>query len=197
MKALFCFLILIGLASAQTKSNETIVEVFELDDRNTIGEGIEILRAAALKDDKFFTLNVQLPEAKLQARFPGIVIARKVPVSLALFYLCDSADLSLTYENNLWRIQPRSGEEGADLVQIMIENVTKEELSALGIQSNFTTKNGKKWPSGKLERATMFESGLLVRATHSTHENLRTLLKLHRAGYKIPTIDSNEKPDEE
>ena len=82
--------------------------------------------------------------------------------------------------------------------QFSILDITEDELSAIGIREkgkrSFMTTAGKKWPSGEGEGefAALAEDTLIVRARRSEIENLRALLKLHRAGYKIPKIGSNQ-----
>ncbi|YCM43596.1 hypothetical protein V2O64_20010 [Verrucomicrobiaceae bacterium 227] len=195
MKTLILLFFLTNLLPAQEERKEAIIDILELDESNTIGEGINLIRQAALKGDKFFALDVQLAEAHLEAKYLGRLSLRKVPVTVALKYLCDHS-LTLSYEEGIWTIQPRSGEEGSDIIQVAITKITEADLAALGIFKKpgvgCVTSDGKKWPPIQHHQTSMIEDLLILRSTPPRIANFKALLALHRAGYKVPAIDSNQ-----
>ena len=172
-----------------------IIESYQIDESTTVRAAIDKIRQAALKGDKSFALNVQLAETHLESTYTGRMTLKKGPAAVALKYLCEYSAIELIFEDGLWTIQPRSGEEGPDIIQILLKNITPDELSALGIRKStkrFVTEDQKKWPSGEHERATLLDGSLIVRARRSELDNPETLLKLHRAGYRIPKINSRQ-----
>jgi len=196
MKIILLFLLLTRLLPAQEKPATIIIKSLQLDESNTIREGIELIRKAALKENKFFALSLQLADTHLEAQFPGALTLRNVPVEAALKYLCDSAGLDLTDEEGLWVIYPGSREEGQDERQVTIAKITQADLAALGIFKKpgmgYTTADGKKWPSGRNDKASMIDDRLILRAIPAKTAQFKALLMLHRAGYKVPAINSNQ-----
>ena len=196
MKALLVLILLLTHASAQNKLGGAIIESLHLDESNTIGEGIELVRKAALKGDKFFALDVQRPPAQLQEKFRGRMTLKKVPALVALQYICDDSRFTFAYHDGLWKISNTEREYPDDRLVYFTPEITEAESNALGIKKDpdhgVTTNNGEKWPAGEDESAALLESGLLVRGRRDTIEQLQALLTLHRAGYQIPKAGSNK-----
>lgn len=80
---------------------------------------------------------------------------------------------------------------------MIVKNITDEEYAALGLRftekGTLVTKDGKKWPTGAIESAIRLDDKLIIRALPKKIENLKALLRLHRAGYTIPKINSQKK----
>ena len=186
-----------NLVQAQDKSLGPVIETLELGQNNTVHEAIEIIRKNALKMDRLFAFSVELQKHELEAPFPSQLSLKKVPAAIALFYISDICRLDYTYKNSLWMIKPRSDVVGQDEVQVMIKDITDAEYKALGLNFNkkigLVTNDGKKWPDGEIESTTRIENHLIIRALPEKIENLKALLRLHRAGYPIPKINSLRK----
>ncbi|MDB4422474.1 hypothetical protein N9294_00750 [bacterium] len=120
---------------------------------------------------------------------------KNVPLSVALFYICDGCNLDFSYQNGLWRVGPR-GPEGQDERQIIVKKITTEEYTALGLRftekGQLVTEDGMKWPPGEIESAARLDDKLIIRAIPEKIENFKALLRLHRAGYPIPRINSQK-----
>jgi hypothetical protein len=196
MKILVALLLLTGFLTAQEETGGPIIEKLTLSESDTVGEAIALVRTAALKKDKFFALSVNLDEHELAAKFSGRLSLKKVPALIALKYLCLGSALDLTNDQGLWKIEARSNEEGPDEIQIILEGISPDEFLALGLTTKkgigLITDDGKKWPSGEFERSHRLDGKLILRASLQKVENLKALLKLLRAGYKIPKINGNQ-----
>jgi hypothetical protein len=122
------------LTVPKTRSLGPVIEIIELGLNNTVGEAIEIVRQAALKEDRFFAFSVSLHKHELAAPFEGSMTLKKVPAFVALNYICDSCRLDYVYEGGMWRIHPASWEEGQDERQMLIRDITEAEYKALGLR---------------------------------------------------------------
>ncbi|MEN8784550.1 MAG: hypothetical protein ABF379_09320 [Akkermansiaceae bacterium] len=185
------------LVRAQDKSLGPVFLKLELGQDNTVGEAIEIIRKNALKMDRLFAFSVELQKHELDAPFPSHLSLKKVPAAIALFYISDICRLDYTFKNSLWVIRTRAEVDGQDEVQMIIRNITDAEYKALGLKFDqeigLVTDDGKKWPSGEIESTAKIENHLIIRALPEKIENLKALLRLHRAGYPIPKINSQRK----
>lgn len=73
------------LTVPRTRSLGPVIEIIELGLNNTVGEAIEIVRQAALKEDRFFAFSVSLQKHELTAPFEGSMTLKKVPAFVALY----------------------------------------------------------------------------------------------------------------
>lgn len=189
-----------GMLSAQNpeakKAGGPIIDSLELNEAYTQWEALEIIRKAASKGDDSFALAVTLSESELKSKLTGSLSLRKVPTIVALSYLCEIVGLKLTYEEGIWKVENASSGVGPDEIQVRIEGITDEEYQALGLEEKpgigFVTADGKKWPTGQYESSHKFKNLLILRARRVKIDSFKALLQLHRAGYKIPKIDSNQ-----
>ena len=80
---------------------------------------------------------------------------------------------------------------------MLIRDITEAEYKALDSsfdeKGQLVTGDESKWPTGELEFAERIDDRLIIRALPEKIENLKALLKLHRAGYPIPKINSLKK----
>lgn len=83
-----------------------LIPRIEISKNHTVGEALDIIRQAGLKEDRSFAFAVELEKHELKAPVSGILTAKKIPLSVALYDICNICHLDFSYQNGLWQVSP-------------------------------------------------------------------------------------------
>ena len=204
MKALCVSLVLLVVAIATAEEPRTWVGP-KIESINTLEGGslLDVVNKirAEIKEDKDSAISVRIEVSDEELSKHSVRMALKeIPATVALSGVASIGVFEFAFENGVWVLRNPPIHERKypdDVVTLTCELATPTELAALGLAENddgkISTREGSKWPKEKWGKMQRIEDVIVVRAYRQEIESFKALLRLHRRGYTIPKINSEQR----
>ncbi|MDP0490664.1 MAG: hypothetical protein Q7Q71_06415 [Verrucomicrobiota bacterium JB023] len=180
-----------GWLGPTINSIETTEDTAALDVVNQIRAEIDNSKNAPV------ALRIEVTDVELKSRPMKSMKVRDIPAMVALRYVAMQCSYEFLFEDGMWivRDSPILERQSDDSrVTLHMPMCTTEELNALGLKADtegvVTVSKGRAWP--ETGEALYIDGVLVVKAYQWEIDCLTSLLTLHKHGYKIPAINSDQ-----
>ncbi|BDS05391.1 hypothetical protein NT6N_04310 [Oceaniferula spumae] len=168
-------------------------------DGGTLFDVVEKIRIQ-IKNDTETPIAVRIDVSDDELRkVPAKVALKKIPAVVALSYAADIGGYEFLFQNGVWVLRNTPLHQRVypgDTVALSTKLVTRDELRALGLaeaaDGKISVQQGAKWPKLPEGKITRIKDAIVIIAQRQEIDNFHALLQLHRRGYRIPTINSEQ-----
>lgn len=168
-------------------------------DGGTLLDVVNQIRGEVQKDKKSpISLRIEVSDDDL-SKISGKMALKEIPAIVALSYVASIGVFEFAFENGVWVLRNtpiHKRQYPDDIVTLTCELATSSELAALGLTEDKTGKisaqAGPKWPKEEWGQMQRIQDVIVLRAYRHEIETFNALLSLHRRGFRVPKINSEQ-----
>lgn len=197
-----CLLLLVAAtASAEEPRTWTgsRIESINTLDGGTLLDVVNQIRAEIQKDeDSSVSVRIEVSDDDLR-KISAKMALKKIPAIVALSHVASVGVFEFAFEDGVWVLRNTPIHERQypdDIVTVTCQRADSAELRTLGLiealDGTMSVQEGSKWPKEEWGLMKRIDDVIVLRAYRHEIESLNALLLLHRRGYPIPKINSDQ-----